>query len=122
MDAAQTSPSPSAAAHALPAGRTVVRVWLALLALTGAEVALARAGVRGGPMLALLLAMSVVKVWLILAWFMHLRFERRTLGWVVLPAVVVCILLLLFIVPDSVRLNRLSDAGSREAVHAPDAK
>lgn len=108
--------------HAQPSQRSVVRVWVALLALTGVEVALAGAGARGGPMLALLLTMSVLKAWLILAWFMHLRFERRTLGWVILPLVVVCMLLLLFIVPDSVRLNRLGDAGSREAVHAPDAK
>ena len=114
--------APGAADHAQPTQRSVVRVWIALLVLTGAEVALAGAGARGGAMLALLLVMSVVKAWLIIAWFMHLRFERRTLAWAILPAVVVCILLLCFIVPDSVRLGRLRDTSRTEAMHAPENK
>lgn len=95
----------------------MVRVWITLLVLTGGEVALAAAGARGGLMLAFLLLMSVCKAALILGWFMHLRFERRTLGWALLPVAIVCILLLCFIVPDSVRLGRLRDTGRGEAAH-----
>jgi len=109
-------------AHPQPSQRSVVWVWIALLALTGVEVALAAAGARGGAMLALLLVVGVVKAWLILAWFMHLRFERRALGWALLPAVIVCILLLCFIVPDSVRLGRLRDTSRSEASHAAETK
>jgi cytochrome c oxidase subunit 4 len=93
-----------------------------LFALTGVEVALAAAGARGGVMLALLLVMSVCKAWLIIAWFMHLRFERRTLGWALLPAVIVCILLLCFILPDSERSGRIGDPSGSEASHAAETK
>lgn len=108
--------------HSQPSQRSVLRVWIALLALTGVEVALAAAGARGGVMLALLLVMSMCKAWLIIAWFMHLRFERRTLGWALLPAVIVCILLLCFILPDSERLGRTGDPSRSEASHAAETK
>ena len=108
--------------HSQPSERSIVRVWIALLVFTGVEVALAAAGARGGVMLAFLLAMSVVKAWLIIAWFMHLRFERRTLGWAILPVAIVCILLLCFIVPDSVRLGRMRDTSRMEASPVGQAK
>jgi cytochrome c oxidase subunit 4 len=101
--------------HREPGTRTVVRVWIALLALTGVEVALASAGARGAPMLALLLTMSVVKAALILGWFMHLRFERRSLALALLPVAIVAILLLNFVFPDSFRLGRMRDAAEAGA-------
>ncbi len=100
----------------------MLRVWLVLLALTLAEVALAAAGARGGVMLAILLALSTVKAWLIVAWFMHLRFERRHLALALLPVLIVCILLLNFIFPDSVRLGRMSSVGPPEASHSQSTK
>ena len=101
---------------------SMLRVWLVLLGLTLGEVGLAAAGARGGLMLAILLTLSTVKAWLIVAWFMHLRFERRHLALALLPALIVCILLLNFIFPDSVRLRRMSSAGSPEAPHSESTK
>jgi cytochrome c oxidase subunit 4 len=97
-----------------PGAAVIVRVWIALLAVTAVEVALAAAGARGGVMLALLLAMSLVKAALILGWFMHLRFERRSLGLALLPIALVVMLLLSFVFPDSLRLARLRDGAMQE--------
>jgi caa(3)-type oxidase subunit IV len=97
-------------------------IWFALLGLTLVEVALAAAGARGGVMLAILLTASMIKSWLILGWFMHLRFERRTLAWTVLPIAIVCMLLLCFILPDSVRLGRLRAPDATDATRASSTK
>ena len=97
-------------------------VWFGLLALTLVEVALAAAGARGGVMLAILLTASMIKSWLIIGWFMHLRFERRTLAWTVIPIAIVCMLLLCFILPDSVRLGHLRAPDATDAARAATTK
>ena len=83
-------------------------VWSVLLALTAIEVWLAYAQVfstRG--MLTILMALSLVKAALIVAYFMHLRFERATLVWSLVPAVIVIGLLAVFF-PDGVRALELA--------------
>lgn len=98
--------------HREPSNRRMVQVWVALVALTAGEVAIAAAGARGTPMLALLLGLSAIKSALILGWFMHLRFERRSLALALLPIGIMAILLLSFVFPDSFRLGRMRDAES----------
>jgi len=83
-------------------------VWGVLLGLTSIEVWLAYAQVfstRG--MLTILMALSLVKAALIIAYFMHLRFERATLVFSLIPAVVVIGLLAVFF-PDGVRALKLA--------------
>src|ERR1035438_7038297 len=70
--------------------RLYLVVWTVLLGLTAIEVWLAYVqvfSVHG--MLTILMALSLVKAALIIAYFMHLRFERNTLVWSLVPAVVV---------------------------------
>src|SRR5664280_2016786 len=70
--------------------RLYLVVWTVLLGLTAIEVWLAYVQVfsmRG--MLTILMSLSLVKAALIVAYFMHLRFERATLVWSLNPAVVV---------------------------------
>jgi len=78
-------------------------VWLWLLALTGIEVFLAYKQVSLGIMLTILIGLSVIKAALIVAYFMHLRFERLSLVLTLVPMLVVCICLLLVFFPDSFR-------------------
>ncbi|MGD0771427.1 MAG: cytochrome C oxidase subunit IV family protein [Candidatus Solibacter sp.] len=83
-------------------------VWTVLLGLTAIEVWLAYAQVfstRG--MLSILMVLSLVKAALIVAYFMHLRFERATLVWSLIPAVIVIGLLGVFF-PDGVRALELA--------------
>lgn len=85
-----------------------IAIWVYLLGLTAVEVVLAYARpFSTGSMLLVLMALSVVKAALIVAYFMHLRFERMSLIVSLVPAVVVVICLLGVFFPDSYRLFQL---------------
>ncbi len=79
----------------------------ALLALTLIEVFLAYVKVSLFIMLTLLIGLSVIKAALIVAYFMHLRFERLSLVLTLVPALVICICLLFVFFPDSFRSSNL---------------
>ena len=88
--------------------RSYVWVWVYLLALTALEVFLV--DVRVFPtlgMLIVLMVLSLVKAGLIMAYFMHLRFEKASFVLSLVPAVVVVIALLFMFFPDSFRLFQL---------------
>lgn len=95
----------SAEAHAPTGTRLFVWTWIWLLALTGVEVFLGYIHLPAHLMLTLLLGISVIKAALIIAYFMHLRFERLSLFLTLWPITVVCIsLIIIFAFPDGVRL------------------
>ena len=88
--------------------RLYVFVWVYLLGVTALEVFLAYVHVfstRG--MLLVLMVLSVVKAALIMAYFMHLRFERLSLVLSLVPVGIVIISLLAAFYPDSFRLLEL---------------
>ena len=88
--------------------RLYVSVWVCLLALTAVEVVLAYMHVLPpAGMLLVLMILSIVKAALIMAYFMHLRFERAALVLSLVPDVVVVISLLFVFFPDSMRLFEL---------------
>ncbi len=71
-------------------------VWGALLVLTAIEVVLAYRQVFGAVrMLEVLLILSVIKSALIIGYFMHLKFERALMRWMLMfrlsPASSLCI-------------------------------
>src|SRR5216683_6053240 len=83
---------------------TFAKVWMALLIMTGAEVFLAYEQVPTLIMLTVLLGLSVIKAALIIAYFMHLKFERLSLFLTLFPMLILCIILMLLIfMPDSMR-------------------
>lgn len=82
-------------------------VWAVLLALTVVEVLLAYFHVPLVIMLTALMGLSVVKAALIIAYFMHLKFERFSLFLTLFPMLVLCILLLFIFMPDSYRVLQL---------------
>jgi cytochrome c oxidase subunit 4 len=81
--------------------------WTWLLALTAVEVFLAYEQVSLHVMIILLMGLSLVKAGLIMANFMHLRFEKRNLVLTLVPVLVVAIGLLAVFFPDSFRLLEL---------------
>jgi cytochrome c oxidase subunit 4 len=88
--------------------RLYVWVWFYLLALTALEVFLAYVHLLPiGGMIFLLMTLSLVKSALIVAYFMHLRFERMNLIISLVPAVVLVIGLLAMFFPDGFRLAEL---------------
>lgn len=93
--------------HSPMGNRLVFGVWFWLVIITLVEVFLAYIKLGVATMLILLLGFSIVKAVLIIAYFMHLRFEKRSLVWTLMPAMVVTICLLAVFFPDSFRLLEL---------------
>jgi cytochrome c oxidase subunit 4 len=91
-------------AHEAGSKKLFLYLWFWLLALTGVEVWLAYIHLGVKLMLALLMGLSVIKATLIISYFMHLRFERRSLVLTLMPAMVFVIVLLFLMFPDSLRL------------------
>jgi cytochrome c oxidase subunit 4 len=94
--------------HEASHSKLYISVWVYLLGLTAVEILLAYVHILPvGGMLLLLMALSLVKSALIVAYFMHLRFERMSLVLSLVPSVVLVIALLSVFFPDSFRLAEL---------------
>jgi cytochrome c oxidase subunit 4 len=92
---------------AVPA-KTFIWVWLFLVLLTAIEVFLGYIELEPKLMLSLLMGLSVIKAALIIFWFMHLKYEKRSLKLWLIPATVFCIgMMLLVFFWDSFRLAAL---------------
>jgi cytochrome c oxidase subunit 4 len=88
--------------------RLFVSVWVYLLILTAIEVILAYLQLfRTEVMMLILMVLSAIKAGLIIAYFMHLRFEKPSLILTILPAGMLVIALLFAFFPDSFRVLEL---------------
>ena len=95
-------------------------VLVGLLVLTLVEVLLAYFEVSLLLMLTILIGLSVIKAAMIMAYFMHLRFERMSLVLTLVPAMVICICLLFIFFPDSFRtrdMRATPTAAVQETTH-----
>ena len=81
-------------------------VWGALLVLTGIEVILAYKQVfQPVRMLEILLFLSVIKSALIIGYFMHLKFEKALMRWLLVISVSACfVIMYFFFFPDAGRI------------------
>jgi cytochrome c oxidase subunit IV len=93
--------------HFAGSNKLFFSVWIWLLLLTGFEVFLGYIHLPVTYMLVILMGASIIKAALIVAYFMHLRFERMNLVLTIVPALVICICLLLVFFPDSFRAQEL---------------
>ncbi len=84
-------------------------VWGALLVLTGIEVWLGyEQFFEPVRMLQVLLVLSVLKSALIIAYFMHLKFEKPIMRWMLVLSVAGCfVIMYMFFFPDAGRILRL---------------
>jgi len=83
---------------------TFGKVWIGLLVLTGVEVFLCYEQLPTLIMLTILVGLSVIKAALIIAYFMHLKFERFSLFLTLFPMLIFCILLMLIFLGDAARI------------------
>jgi cytochrome c oxidase subunit 4 len=90
--------------HAEGGVKIFMVVWFWLLALTGVEVFLGYKAFEVKLMIGLLMGLSVIKASLIIAYFMHLRYEKPSMAAALMPALVMVIVLMFMIFPDSLRL------------------
>jgi cytochrome c oxidase subunit 4 len=93
--------------HFAGTNRLFISIWLWLLGLTGIEVFLGYKHLPLQFMLTILMGLSIIKAALIVAYFMHLKFERLSLILTIVPMLVVCICLLFVFFPDSFRSHGL---------------
>jgi len=71
-----------------------------LLALTLLELGVIYVPIHRMGILALLVALAIAKAVLVALYFMHLKFERRTLAFIALSPFVLCLFLILMLMPD----------------------
>lgn len=93
-----------------------------LLGLTVIEVFLAYLHTPLHIMLTILMGLSIVKAALIIAYFMHLRFERLSLVLTLIPMLIVCICLFFVFFPDSMRSSSLRYRGNNNVPGAVETK
>ena len=86
-------------AHAEP-NYIAVFVWLA--ALTAVEVAVVYMPLTKLAMAAILVVLAFTKASLVALYFMHLKFERRTMLIVAVTPVILCVFLMFMLIPDRV--------------------
>ena len=91
--------------HQVGSPKLFVTVWVVLAAVTAIEVYLGYLQMQPAVMLTLLVILSIFKVGLIVAYFMHLKYERFSLTLALIPATVFCIMMMvLFFFHDSQRI------------------
>ena len=71
-----------------------------LLALTVIEIVVIYLPIAKMAIAVMLVTMAVTKAALVAMYFMHLKFERRTLALVALSPFVLCVFLILMLTPD----------------------
>src|ERR1700674_5095593 len=94
--------------HAGASVGTNLAIWICLVAITGLEVFLAYEALQPTLMLTILVILSVVKAGLIMAYFMHLKYEKFSLVLLLVPAMIFCIcMMFIFFFPEAFRLLQL---------------
>ncbi|HEX2268969.1 MAG TPA: cytochrome C oxidase subunit IV family protein [Pyrinomonadaceae bacterium] len=89
--------------HFAGTNKLFISIWIWLVVLTLIEIFLAYRPMSLVLMLTILLGLSIIKAALIVAYFMHLKFERLSLILTLVPILVICICLLFAFFPDSFR-------------------
>jgi len=94
--------------HQVGSTKLFVTVWVWLALVTGIEVFLGYEQLQPVLMLTLLVILSIGKAALIVAYFMHLKYERFSLTLFLVPPTIFCIVMIcIFFFPDSLRILQL---------------
>ncbi len=84
-----------------------MKIFYYLLALTILEILVALPDYSTFAKAVLLVGMAVGKAVLVALYFMHLRFERATLGLIAFTPLVICVFLVFMLIPDLSASTRL---------------
>ena len=75
-------------------------IWLYLFVLTVIELGVIHLPLAKVAIVALLIFLACYKALLVAMYFMHLKFEPRTLGIIALTPFILCLFLILMLIPD----------------------
>ena len=67
----------------------------------------------------LLCALALTKAALVAMYFMHLRFEAKTLGWIAVTPLAIATLLVFVLLPDGFAVLKTTDTAKKPAATAP---
>lgn len=82
-------------------------VWGALLVITAIEVYLGYQNMQPVRMLSILMGLSIIKAALIIAYFMHMKFEVTRMKWLTMASLVFCLAMMCVFFPDAFRILHL---------------
>jgi len=105
--------------HFAGSNKLFISIWVWLVGLTLVEIFLAYKPMPIHLMLIVLLGLSIIKAALIVAYFMHLKYERVSLILTIVPMLIICIMLLFVFFPDSFRSAGLRYQFKEEPPVAP---
>jgi len=95
-------------AHAGASVGTNIGIWVGLVGITFLEVFLAYEELQPALMLTILVVLSVVKAAMIMAFFMHLKYEKFSLVLLLIPATIFCLcMMFIFFFPEAFRLLQM---------------
>lgn len=105
-----------ATAHAEP---NYMAIFWWLFGLTVLEIAVIYMGLPRLVLGLLLVGLAISKASLVAMYFMHLRFERRTLALIAVTPLLLCVLLVFALVPDLSAVPHQATAAAPPAATAP---
>src|ERR1700678_400592 len=81
--------------------------WIGLVCIAGIEVFLTYRGLSTHELLLVLFVLAIIEAGIALAYFMHLKYERSSLVWTLIPFVIFVLLMMNQIWPDAYRVDSL---------------
>jgi cytochrome c oxidase subunit 4 len=87
--------------------KSYIGIWVGLICIAGIEVFLTYRNFSVHQLLAILLILAFIESGIALMYFMHLKYEKPSLFWSLVPAVLFVLLMMNQIWPDAYRLARL---------------
>ena len=101
------------ATHAEP---NYMHVFYALTILTAVEIGVVFLPLSKMIIAVMLVALALAKAVLVAMYFMHLKFEKRTLGIIALTPLILCTLLIIALLPDLTGAPHKSTAQAEQPV------
>jgi cytochrome c oxidase subunit 4 len=87
--------------------RRYLQIFAILGVLTGAEIAVIYMPIPHLAIAACLIVMAGTKAALVALYYMHLANERKTLTWIALTPMILCVFLVLMLTPDLGAITRM---------------
>jgi heme/copper-type cytochrome/quinol oxidase subunit 4 len=81
-----------------------ITIWVGLLCIVGIETFLTTLHISTHRLLAALLLLAFLEAGIALLYFMHLRYEKPSLFWSLVPAVIFVLFMMNHIWPDAYRV------------------
>ncbi|MEW6298754.1 MAG: cytochrome C oxidase subunit IV family protein [Thermodesulfobacteriota bacterium] len=95
-----------------------MNVFWALAVLTVVEIGVAYIPIHKLAVGAMLVILACAKAALVALYFMHLKFERPTLGIIALTPMILCVFLILMLLPDLTAEDRLNAVATPPATES----